>query len=505
MAFLSRLLLALLLGFLLPLAGHSQQFLWGRLLDEVTGEPVAGASIYVNNSQVRTLSDSSGRFRIPARHRGGSLLVTHMAYEKTDISMTGTDTLLIALHQKNEVLGSVTVTAKARDSWKKWGAVFTEYFIGSGEAASSCRLLNPEALVFSYNETAGILGVRARAPLELENRLLGYRVHIDLDYFRFYFSDGHFTYLASSFYEPLAPVGERESLAFAAQRLLAYGGSRQHFVRALYEGRLAAEGFHLYGFRARANAERARVEALLLRERARQNSLARDAVTDNKLLTSGMSRDSVRYYTRVLNQPGYLFEDSVRLNLAARWAPTGSGTAFRIPDSLLLRYAPTAGINDAAVRLGRWGRWAASGTDAYTFLESPDAFSRYALLYLQGDSLLRGNKEGVVENNAALYTEGYLSQRRTAFTLPLDYRPAADEALLAGRTLEPDADELQAARVDSLLSDISRRNDASRIYLHLDKSSYDRFEHVWFSAYLLHSTVPAAAHRTLQVMLVRFN
>lgn len=490
-----------LLLFLLFSGCLCAQSLPGRVADARTGEPVAGAMIYADHSQVRTVSDSAGRFRLQRMPPGTVLYITHLSYEKTTVQIQG-DSVRAWLQPREQELSTVTVTTKARDSWKKWGAVFTEYFIGSGDAARSCRLLNPEVLVFHYNEAAGLLSARARAPLQLENRLLGYQVHIDLDYFRFSFANGTFEYAASSFYEPLAAADERERQTMAAQRLLAWGGSRQHFARALYRGELEKEGFHLFAFQARPNTERSRVEARLLRERARQNQHAPGTVSDNDLLFTGMSRDSARYYSRILGQPAYWFEDTLPVALTPRWRTLPEGRAFLLPDSLLLQYEPGPALRAVARKLGKGARWAAQNT-SYTFLQNQDAGSRYALLYLAGDSLLRVEPSGELRNNGAFYSEGYLSGRRMAFALPQDYDPASDEARLLGPESPPTGEERLAVRLDSTLAAIAGRSEQSEVFLHLDKNRYEPNENIWFSAYLLLSACPPDRHRTLQVLLVQ--
>lgn len=475
----------------------------GRLVDAQTGEPVAGATVYINSTQLSTQSDAAGRFRFGRLPANWTLVVSHVAYEKLAFSNASLrDTLVLQLRTRDAALDNLVVKARAKDGWRKWGQLFLDNFIGSAGAQEHCRILNPEALRFYYNNADYTLRAWSKQPLLIRNDRLGYLLHVDLNQFSYSFQNGIFSYATSQFFEPL-PTGGEAGRSWAANRLLAYKGSKMHFVRALHANRLQEEGFRLYTYRSRLNAEKARVKELLLHDKARQNEASRQSV-DNVVNISSLRKDSIRYYNAVMQQADYFFTDTLSAAVARRRSLAADGSCrFDFgSDSLLLEYAELPADPLPEKQLRKWTRLPEESVAAvvnYNFFQGDVSNHRFTLLYLKNDTSLLFERSGYIRNKSSLFTEGHLAERRIAYDLPWDYEPVADYNGLRGipAATEPD----RAEQLTETLTRAAAARRSSTLYLHIDKTLYDYNENIWFAAYLLRSDAEREAHHTLYAQL----
>src|SRR5512135_1419671 len=75
-------ILGLFLFLLLPAMTHAQGRIEGRVLDNATGQPLAGASVYLNNTTIGTTTRSDGSYSLPRINAGKyDLVVSYVGYE----------------------------------------------------------------------------------------------------------------------------------------------------------------------------------------------------------------------------------------------------------------------------------------------------------------------------------------------------------------------------------------------------------------------------------------
>ena len=126
--------------------------------------------------------------------------------------------------------------------WRERLAKFTRLFVGETPNAAHTKILNPEVL--DFDEKVGLFRAWASAPLEIENRALGYKVTYFLKDFEA--TPTRIKYDGEPLFAPLQPGGPDEVAMWTAKRREAYLGSFRHFILAAMAGRLDEEGFHLY-------------------------------------------------------------------------------------------------------------------------------------------------------------------------------------------------------------------------------------------------------------------
>ncbi|MBL7747882.1 MAG: carboxypeptidase-like regulatory domain-containing protein, partial [Chitinophagaceae bacterium] len=492
----------LIFFFLIALRGAAQLKVNGKVVDSENNEPVRGATVYADQTQLTAVSDAQGFFRLNGISPKAVIIVTHTGYEKARVYLENAgDTLVVRLIRKDVSLDNVVLDLKTKNNWERWGSRFTTILIGEN-MGKECLLQNPQDVRFEYDKNKMILKARARNPLLVENRMLGYVVHIDLDSLVYSFEQGTMLYVMSAYFELTEEKDEVMKKMIAANRLRAFRGSRMHFARALYNKKLEEEGFHLYQYKGTLNAEKGRVERLLLKTLAESNDPYLKE-TGNKIDLTVFGRDSARYYKKVLEQPGYFFQDSLPVHFDTRWKEGNASALFYMgSDSLLLAYKEAKGKALPDNALKKWARMKEPGSSLhsdYDFLKAGNGQTKYTLLYLLSGSRIAIRQNGYVEENRSLFMEGYLAGNRLAYDLPWDYDPAADEQQL----LEVQQDFVSdgSRTIENSWQRIANGHSTAELYLHLDKTIYDPGENIWFAAYMVRSPFKPEDHHTLYVML----
>jgi len=236
------------MGLAAPLVVFGQQSITGVVLSGEDNSPLPGASVFLVNTTIGTSSDISGAFTLKDVPNGKFLLAaTFVGFQSltVEIPVEGVDAYKLILRPDTAQLADITVKARRsnKHEWLNNLNLFTKYFIGEGENASQCKLLNPEVLRFEV--TKDEFKAFSSDGLVVENRALGYKVRYQLSFFRFSFSDYRITYDGYPIFEELTASSEEEKKAWEVARLETYKGSMMHFMRAFYARKLTEEGFVL--------------------------------------------------------------------------------------------------------------------------------------------------------------------------------------------------------------------------------------------------------------------
>lgn len=182
-----------------------QQSITGAVVPEEGGQPIAGASVFVNNTSIGTTTNNEGQFQLNNIPAGKyDLVVSCVGYESIVYALQpGAPPLKARFELKHKItaLENITVGGYITETWAKWGKAFLESFLGVTPVALRCVLLNKEALHFRFYKKQNMLEVVADAPLEIENPLLGYHLQYELQDFRIQFKE-HSSYYAGYVFLP---------------------------------------------------------------------------------------------------------------------------------------------------------------------------------------------------------------------------------------------------------------------------------------------------------------
>jgi hypothetical protein len=266
----------------------------GSVRDSATGKPIGAVSVFLNGTSKGTITHDDGTFLLTGIPAGGyQLIISAVGYANFQI-LINTNHLLsnlsVTLHSRASELAAVTVEPYIENGWNKWGGTFWDYFVGTGDNASSCTIENKDVLRFHYYRKTKRLVVSADEPLIIVNNALGYTIEYRLGTFNYDFSNGQLHFYGSVFFREMTPTYNGQQRVWESARQRAYLGSVNHFMRSLYHGRIKQEGFLILHQVKKRNNEKDRVKAIY------DSAIAG---------TGGISSDSLRYYRKVLREPDY--------------------------------------------------------------------------------------------------------------------------------------------------------------------------------------------------------
>ena len=304
-------LLLLGAGWLMTLsAARAQGKLSGVVLDSVTHEPLAFASVFLANTTMGATTTEKGEFEFPRVPKGTYDVVgSYVGYRLGKQTFTSGPTpqqLTLQLAPTGNQLGEVVVQPEPNkpEEYRK----FTELFLGGSTFSEQCHISNPNDVRVMLDDSTQELTARTKEFLQIDNDALGYRLKYYGLYFAYDKDAQSITYYGQPVFEELKPRDEAQRRLWTANRLTAYTGSFMHFLRCLYTNRLAA-GSYL--------AQQIKVTPNPRYERAQQQREA--------LLKAGAAgayspaeRDSLRRWSRELPELTTLYPeprpiDSLRL------------------------------------------------------------------------------------------------------------------------------------------------------------------------------------------------
>ena len=269
------------------LMGHaslllSQSILKGVVLEADSGQPIPFATVYFDGTTNGQTTDENGYFQLPLKdiELPAILVVSHVGYHALTLPVHQAEQALkLALRIQEQIISTVVV--EDRNQRQKNLEEFRQLFVGGDEWGRKARILNEEAIVFSRDYVTEKLAIRnqymrdlvleadrpnlewaldgksvtfdqavnlsatARVPLEIEMPDLGYTLRVDLKSFETVYKQGTTAYFGHFFFQAKEGANQRLKKRYEKNRERAYFNSSLHFLRALYAGALADNGYQL--------------------------------------------------------------------------------------------------------------------------------------------------------------------------------------------------------------------------------------------------------------------
>ena len=173
--------------------------------DQETGESIPYAFVFWANSSTGTSTDDSGAFQLDLKENDQNTLVfSHLNYELLTIELTAQKRLpdTFFLVPSGVVLGEIKVVGKSRSRIRaRWLKKFKTAFLGTSTEQKSVKILNPEVLIFKEEEY--MLFAEASAPLEIENKQIGYNLDFYLEKFQLDQSTDDLLYKGNAYFKVL--------------------------------------------------------------------------------------------------------------------------------------------------------------------------------------------------------------------------------------------------------------------------------------------------------------
>ncbi|MCO6174308.1 carboxypeptidase-like regulatory domain-containing protein [Flavobacterium sp. NRK F10] len=239
--------------FLIPIISFSQITFSGKVIDARTKEPLSGTSIYIPNSSIGTTTDIDGDFSLQLSRETKEIVVSYLGYYtinvKLDLSDSSDFSKTILLREKSNTLNEVVVVKQKQDKdWHRRYKIFKTSFLGQSTLAQNAEILNEEELYFTEisDSTGYRLIANTNKPLLVLNKATGYLINYDLIEFNLINpkdQQGFTFYLGYSFFEDIVEKYKLKPKKVTKNRLEAYYGSLNHFLKSAHENKIKEEGF----------------------------------------------------------------------------------------------------------------------------------------------------------------------------------------------------------------------------------------------------------------------
>ncbi len=219
----------------------------GKVTSRSTGEPLENVNVYISGTTRGSTTDKSGLYKISNVPSGSHKIVASIVGYKSQsliihLKEGMLEYLQFNLTELSYELRNVVVTAAVPKEWKKNLEEFKEYFLGDSPFASDCKIVNPEVINLTKNDTSG-LSADASQPIIIINNALGYKILCSLTYFNWNEKYHRTKYLENSYYTELKdPTGNLKE-DWIKNRKKAYDDSFVHFIRSLINDDLSKEDY----------------------------------------------------------------------------------------------------------------------------------------------------------------------------------------------------------------------------------------------------------------------
>lgn len=228
---------------------QAQRIITGKIIDFNTKQALPSASVFLANTSAGTNTNSAGEFKLEIAGSGRyNLVIALIGYETyaTEISLQeNLAGLKIELKPQVAELEEVIVGNYDKNGWEKWGVFFMEMLIGNTPNALNCKLLNKEAVKFSFSKKENILRAYATEPLRIENNALGFDLTYSLTQFEHNYKTRIFFYQGYPLFSEKKAKNNRQYQKWVANRKETYKGSLMHFMRSVFRNKIIEEGFEI--------------------------------------------------------------------------------------------------------------------------------------------------------------------------------------------------------------------------------------------------------------------
>jgi len=230
--------------------------LTGTVVDDSTSIVLENANVFLSQTTLGSATDKQGQFEIRNVPPGSyELVVSRLGYQMRSMHVvvgpSNPEQLVVTLRPKLIEMNEVAIAATEPTDWKLQLEKFKKSFIGASEYAGEVKLLNPEVLDFESDEHGSFIA-SARAPLEIENQPLGYRIRFILVQFKVGRIDNSgrtpeiLQMRGFSQFTELKANGSEDLQTWKKNRDNAYAGSLRHFLSCVFRRKATAAGFRFY-------------------------------------------------------------------------------------------------------------------------------------------------------------------------------------------------------------------------------------------------------------------
>lgn len=435
----------------------------GRVINHADKKPVAEASVFFSNTTVGGITADDGVFTLHQIKTGKYQMIVSIVgfgtYSQTVIVNNSNITLPdIEVLPQTKVLQEVVIMSKVDPNRQRNYNWFKDEFLGTSQMAEDCKILNPEVIDLSFNDTTSTLTASSYDFIQIQNDALGYKIKYLLTNFTKGFHNRMLHYEGSPLFETMKGTPQQET-RWKKKRQEAYLGSQMHFLRSLYDNKIAENGFRVLQWAQYQNPERPSDSIIAARIKLYKNIKPESSRSNDSLSFWNNKAKMTKMLSKLMSFPLNRDEITKETEQAGIYA---LGCDM---DELHITYDK-----------GQHFR----GQPRQYNLDDPTNRETSVVGFNEQYAFFDNN--GWLINPGSISLGGVWVKKRIAELLPEDYEPSGNvsDQLISSTLLQPEFSKLQSA-ADS----VNKVHPVEKVYLHLNKAYYNPSDTIWFKAYVV--------------------
>jgi len=221
----------------------------GHVIENETGIPLEGASIYLQNTTLGTISQNGGVFELRITEGGNYELVASMVGHETQKINVFIETgknyaYLFKLDIVPVQISQISIEADDLADWRNHLKIFSKIFLGEIGQPDECEITNKERINFKVEK--GLLYAECPVPVIVVNHFLGYKLTVELVDFRCDIITKDYFFYHYTKYDEITPKDDKQKNSWEKNREMTYLGSPEHFLVSLKYDKLSEQEFTVY-------------------------------------------------------------------------------------------------------------------------------------------------------------------------------------------------------------------------------------------------------------------
>lgn len=224
--------------------------LTGIVMDDLDAVPIDSALVFLSQTTLSSITDTSGCFIIENVPLAAyDLVIRANDYALTILTVCPTepnpDTLSLYMGLQSHDESDLPNPSGSDRRQAGYFREFRRFLLGESDMAAQCHIENPDDIRV-YLDREKNLKAEASVPILIINTGLGFKIECHLLDFHYYRRTGRLRFNAKTRFIPMHSDDLQEQRKWQENRLDAYMGSPRHFMRALCEGTSENEGYSVW-------------------------------------------------------------------------------------------------------------------------------------------------------------------------------------------------------------------------------------------------------------------
>lgn len=221
----------------------------GKIVDAETGEPLPNVNVFISGTTWGTTSGLDGNFILKNLKSGQHEIVASMigfeSFQKI-INIKDFDLIMLNIELKVKVyrVDQIEVESSKPVEWESNLKLFKRYFLGRSKFSADCIIENVQYFEFSRPKPHLFIASIDR-PFKIINNALGYELVCELEQFSFNQVEQRVKYVLLPRFIELSSDDSNLEEEWQKNRVRAYEGSLEHFLKSLVDGNFGQNGYEI--------------------------------------------------------------------------------------------------------------------------------------------------------------------------------------------------------------------------------------------------------------------